>query len=134
MAVGKVPEGVLVNEICSALKMCGAFIWINKSQGTWDPGKGIFRASKNRHHLKGTSDILGIFEGKFLAIEVKTPVGRATPEQKEFISNVNSRGGTAFIARSSEQAIQTLLQIYPTNELLKKYSRMFVKESEKADH
>lgn len=125
----KVPEGKIANEICSALKMAGIFCWINKSTGVWDPGKGVFRQNKNSHAIRGVSDILGIIDGRILAIEVKTPTGRPTPEQKEFINNINARGGVAFISRSTEQTFATLRALFPSNVLIQKFAKEFVKES-----
>lgn len=53
--------------------------------------------------MKGIADILGIVEGgRFLAIEVKGPKARITPEQIEFIDSVNNSGGLGFFARSLE--------------------------------
>jgi hypothetical protein len=44
----------------------------------------------------------------FAAIEVKTPTGRPTEEQINFIGRVNKAGGIAGIARSPEDAIEIL--------------------------
>jgi hypothetical protein len=41
--------------------------------------------------------------GRFLAIEVKRPGGKATPEQQQFIDTINQAGGLAFVARSVEE-------------------------------
>jgi hypothetical protein len=38
-----------------------------------------------------------------LAIEVKRPRGRVTPEQQQFIDMINEAGGLAFVARSVEE-------------------------------
>lgn len=58
---------------------------------------------------KGSSDIIGMApDGRFLAVEVKTPTGRPSKSQQNFITAVNHRGGVAFIARSKEEAIQKL--------------------------
>lgn len=59
---------------------------------------------------KGSSDLIGWAtpSGKFVAVEVKTPIGRATPEQQAFIDAVNKAGGIAFIARSSQEALEKL--------------------------
>ena len=57
----------------------------------------------------GSSDIIGITpSGKFLAIEVKTPKGRATKEQLRFIEAVKSAGGIGGIARSVEDALKLI--------------------------
>ena len=64
----------------------------------------------------GSSDLIGITpDGKFLAVEIKTPTGRATPDQKRFINAVRSRGGIAGIARSTADALALLSQT-KTNE------------------
>ena len=51
-----------------------------------------------------TAEMVGMSIGKFVAIEVKTPFGRATKEQLAFISFVNKRGGKAEVVRSVEEA------------------------------
>jgi len=64
----------------------------------------------------GSSDLIGITpDGEFLAVEIKTPTGRATPEQTRFINAVRSRGGIAGIARSPADALALLPQT-KTNE------------------
>ncbi|GHT89395.1 hypothetical protein FACS1894137_18550 [Spirochaetia bacterium] len=50
--------------------------------------------------LKGSSDILGILPGgRFLAIEVKAPGGRLSPEQKQFLAEIRELGGLAVMVR-----------------------------------
>lgn len=59
----------------------------------------------------GSSDLVGIAPGgQFLAVEIKTPTGRATPEQLRFIDAVRKRGGIAGIARSPGEALALLSQ------------------------
>lgn len=59
----------------------------------------------------GSSDLIGwTGTGRFLAVEVKTPTGRTTPEQEAFIAAVRKSGGIAFVARSAEEAILLLSQ------------------------
>lgn len=66
----------------------------------------------------GTSDIIGIYNGKFLAIEIKKE-GWKPPsitaktykhyqQQKDFIDNVNAQGGIGFFAASLEDVIREL--------------------------
>jgi hypothetical protein len=58
---------------------------------------------------KGVADILGILPGgKFLAVEVKKPGGRVSPEQADFLQEVNAAGGVGFIAYSSQDVITRL--------------------------
>lgn len=59
----------------------------------------------------GSSDLIGITPtGRFLAVEIKTSKGRATPEQMRFIEAVRARGGIAGIARSPAEALALLAQ------------------------
>lgn len=56
---------------------------------------------------KGFSDLFGFrkADGKAVFIEVKTPDGRASPEQLEFISAMKKQGAIAGICRSPEDAL-----------------------------
>lgn len=53
--------------------------------------------------FKGCSDILGqLVTGHFLAVEVKRPSTKPTPEQAAFLECVDRHGGLAVVARSVE--------------------------------
>ena len=66
----------------------------------------------------GGSDLVGwrIFDAgqtygqiaQFVAIEVKTPTGKATPEQLSFINAVISAGGIAGVCRSVEDFLNLI--------------------------
>ncbi len=74
---------------------------------------------------KGGSDLIGFHTmtieprhvgqkvAVFLAIECKTETGKASPEQKNFIEFVRSRGGIAGIARSASDAVKLINQYQP---------------------
>lgn len=72
------------------------------SVGIYDSIRKTFRKRHSIHHIKGVSDILGVVRGRFIAIEVKSKVGRLSPEQKLYLDRVNSFGGYAIMARSVE--------------------------------
>ena len=74
------------------------FTWKCNNFGTY----GKFRKAHSRFIINGVSDILGIYQGSFLAIEVKTKTGKVSPEQQQFIDNINRLGGIAFVARSTD--------------------------------
>ena len=59
---------------------------------------------------KGSADLVGfLFEsGRFFAIEVKTPTGRLSKEQKLWLNFVNKYGGYACVARSVDEALSHL--------------------------
>jgi hypothetical protein len=46
--------------------------------------------------------------GRFLAIEVKRPGGKPTPEQLQFIDTINQAGGLAFVAHSIEEVEKSI--------------------------
>lgn len=110
--MGKSPdsEKTIENAILEYLRGRGVFCWKNQSTGIYDPRKRSFR-KPSKFHLNGVSDILGIFDGKFLAIEVKRLLPKKTypsPAQRDFIASVKEQGGVAFVARSVEDVLKYL--------------------------
>jgi hypothetical protein len=53
-----------------------------------------------------TPDMVGQQVAVFTSIEVKTPTGRVTPEQRTWLENVMRAGGIAGIARSVADALR----------------------------
>lgn len=105
------PETNLQAEILIALSDAGCKAWRNNvGQAKTEDGRFI------RYGVGGNggSDIIGITpQGAFLAVEVKTPKGRVTPEQQHFVDMVNAAGGRAGIARSPEGAVRIALGVRP---------------------
>lgn len=60
---------------------------------------------------KGVADLIGIWRGWPLAIEVKTPTGVVTPEQTLWLSAWERHGGKAFIFRSLADAQRELNEV-----------------------
>lgn len=52
-----------------------------------------------------TPDMVGKTVAVFVAVEVKTPNGKATPEQVNFVNRVKEHGGIAGIARSVDDVL-----------------------------
>ena len=65
------------------------------------------------------SDILGVIEGRFLAIEVKSAKGVVSPEQRVFLARINQEGGIAFVARNVDQVARELYKHFPEHKILK---------------
>ena len=120
-----VKEKVIENEIMNFLRANGIFCWKNDSVGIFDPVKKVYRSNQNQNRIKGVSDILGIIDGKFVAIEVKSETGKLRPEQKVFIQEIVSNGGVAFVARSLKEAAQTLALHFPDHARLKHMVRNY---------
>lgn len=55
-----------------------------------------------------TPDMVGKSLAVFVAVEVKTPTGKATEAQMNFLDQVNKAGGIAGIVRSKEDALALL--------------------------
>lgn len=63
-----------------------------------------------RFGIPGMADILGILRpsGRFLAIEVKSAIGRQSTQQVAFQRMVESCGGLYVLARSVDDAVQAV--------------------------
>jgi hypothetical protein len=58
----------------------------------------------------GGADLIGMLDGRFLAIEVKSPTGRQSPEQERFEGLVKSKGGIYLMPRSVEEALSLIAE------------------------
>ena len=77
----------------------------------WRANSGIaVTASRNiiRANVKGCADILACYRGRFIAIEVKTAVGRQSQQQRRFQAAVERAGGLYVLARSAADALAAL--------------------------
>lgn len=59
----------------------------------------------------GVPDIIVCLDGKFIALEVKTPKGKASELQKLIIKRINESGGIAAVVRSVND-VKNLLEGY----------------------
>ena len=83
----------------------------------WRQNSGTF-AERNRdgstryiraNTQKGMSDIMGVLkDGRTLAIEVKSRVGKMRPGQDEFLQTIRQAGGVAGVCRSVDDAQRLL--------------------------
>lgn len=59
-----------------------------------------------RFGARGSSDIIACSpEGRFVAVECKSSVGKLSTLQKDFLQNVKKMGGVAIVARSIDDLI-----------------------------
>ena len=88
--------------------------------------RGVLRHCKIFHYKawqgpmsqKGVADIIGIHDGRFLAIEIKhgswwppkpgTKQFKHYQAQKDFLDQVNAGGGVGFFAQGVEEVIERL--------------------------
>ncbi len=84
----------LTNQIIDHVYKAGGYAWRSSSVGVFDSKRAMFRASAK----KGVSDILVVFKGILVAVEVKIGKDRLSPEQEGFMQNIQNAGGCAFVA------------------------------------
>jgi hypothetical protein len=127
------------NAIIELLKLRGAVVTRINS------GSMIAKSADNRCYRiqladKGTSDIIALYKGVYLAIEVKYGKGKPTPEQITFLESVAEAGGVGLVAYDSEfvEVILNVLDKEPFSPLtLKEFfawvkrepNRLFVRAS-----
>lgn len=105
----KVTEKVIETAILTYLNyLPQCFAWKNNNTGIYDPKRGCFRKNRNKFAINGVADIIGVYRGRMLAIEVKKPGGKATKEQTDFINRINKLGGIAGVATSIDDVRQII--------------------------
>ncbi len=108
-----VNEKKIQNDILDFLKTIGLLVFPIQNAGVYDQIKKIYRRPP-KHFRPGISDIIGMLpSGKLLAIEVKAPKGKPTPDQLKFLVDVQGSLGVAFISRSVWQTYSQLLPFWP---------------------
>lgn len=111
-------ESDIQNAIMIALSSAGCTVWRQNVGTGWQgrmsrtKGGSVILDDPRPLHAGlcvGSSDIIGITQdGRFLAVEVKTPTGRVTEDQIRFIDAIRRKGGVAGVARSVEDALLLL--------------------------
>ena len=61
----------------------------------------------------GSCDLIGLVQGRFFALEVKSERGKCTPEQIAFIDLINKNGGFARVVRTIDEAIRYVNECLP---------------------
>jgi hypothetical protein len=100
------PEDAIVNAIRVELGATpGLILWRNGVgfSEVWDETRGTTR--KQRFGLeRGSADLIGVYFGRFLALEVKQPGAKATAEQLAWLAKVHGVGGFGCVVHSVEEA------------------------------
>jgi hypothetical protein len=72
----------------------------------WRNNSGLDTTRGVRYGLGvGSPDLVGIAWGRFIGLEVKTPTGRITREQRAWIDTITRLGGVAAVVRSVDEAV-----------------------------
>ena len=87
----------------------------------WLTSRGYYWSSLDAGtvgHRMGDPDLVACIGGKYVAIEVKTPVGRLSPRQREVREMVLNSGGIFCVARSVEDVRQVEISILSASDSL----------------
>lgn len=86
-------------------------LWRNEIGSSTHFPDGTKRKGPIRYGIcnPGGADLIGLFGIRFLAVEIKTPRGRQSPDQIAFERAVTARGGVYALVRS-ERAARELLE------------------------
>src|ERR1700730_2178161 len=103
MARTKSKESDVQSAICDYLTLKGYFFSRTNNAPTYDKTHGIFR-SLPKYPRRGWPDICLIKNGTFYGIEVKSGVGRLSPEQHQLGRDTILNGGHHVVARSIDNA------------------------------
>lgn len=106
-------EHQLCDQIIEFLNYNGAYCWRTNSgamRASYTTKSGQAKSYMVRMSRAGTSDILGIYKGHFIAIEVKLPktIKNVTEAQKMFLQAIKDHGGIAGVATTPEDALSIL--------------------------
>jgi hypothetical protein len=90
-------EAEITKEVREYLKQCNIF---------------HYKQWQGLGSMHGISDIIGIYKGKYLAIEVKRPGSNPTDKQQAFLEQVYREGGLAVCVHSWEE-LADFLEVIP---------------------
>lgn len=92
-------ETPIVRECLGLLHKLGIFAW-RENVGKFQTQSGGYMS----FGIKGLADIIGLLpDGRFLAVEVKSEVGKQSEHQKLFESKIRSNNGAYFLVRSANE-------------------------------
>ena len=91
------PENEVQKACLEYLHLKGIFCWRQNNQGRYLPKAGRWIPTAG---MKGVADIIGIYRGRFLAVECKAPGGKQSHEQMQFEISVTMNNGYYFLVSS----------------------------------
>lgn len=103
----KISEKAIETSIIQWLKWKGIFAFKVENGGVYDERRGRYRFNSVTR-MRGVADIIGIFRGRPMAIEVKSESGRLSEHQESFLEEFEKQGGLAIVARSVEEVEEAL--------------------------
>ena len=105
LACGRGPVRLWRNNTGALVDQQGRFVRFGLCKGSSD--------LIGLHSLEITPELVGQRIAQFVALEVKTPLGTLSPEQRAFLRLVEKLGGMAAVCRSVKEAEQVLAVVGP---------------------
>lgn len=100
----KVTEQQIQKAIIDYLKLKKFIVFKHRNVGIYKQDTGSYIPLPCGE--RGISDIIGCSSaGRFVAIEVKKPGGKASPDQKDFLARIEASGGIALLAYSLDEVL-----------------------------
>jgi hypothetical protein len=101
-------EHIIQSRILKEASKLGARVFRNNVGVAWNKIGNPIRFGL----AVGSADIIGIYKGKFLSIEVKRPGKKLRKEQQLWLDMVNKHGGIAIVC-DDEKKLKSLLDDHP---------------------
>lgn len=101
-------ESQLMDRIRLVLGSDPAGCWWRNNTGVADQRGHVVRYGLGN----GSADLIGLFRGRFVAVEIKTPTGRQSEDQRRWQSLVESKQGVYVIVRSEDEARELLAELH----------------------
>jgi hypothetical protein len=102
-------ETDIQKDICRYLETKNVLFWRQNNAPVYDSSRGVFR-KRGKWQAVGLSDIVVILPQISLFLEVKTPKGRQSKDQRVFEKAVMSSGACLYIIVSSVEDVQTIFR------------------------
>lgn len=94
-----------MNRIRAAVtRLPGVRMWRNNTGALYDETGRLVAYGL----AKGSADLVGIVDGRFVALEVKKPGERAEPDQELWLGQVNQVRGVGVVVYSPEEACEAI--------------------------
>ncbi len=103
----KSSEGEIQTTICEYLEMKRRFFFRLNNIPAFDrkDGGGFTMRRLPKFTPRGLPDIIVVAGGQFIALEVKSAIGKQSPDQKLIEAEVKKHGGKYYLVRSLEDVI-----------------------------
>lgn len=103
----KSSEGEIQTTICEYLEMKRRFFFRLNNIPAFDrkDGGGFTMRRLPKFTPRGLPDIIVVAGGQFIALEVKSSIGKQSPDQKLIEAEIKKHGGKYYLVRSLEDVI-----------------------------